>query len=210
VKKLILSSLTVAILATLSFSVQNAQAQGTATKKATVHKVGLIDMAHVFKEYTKFKALREGLKAEITQSDTEAKAKAADVQKIQEKLKQLKQGSPDFLTTEKQLAQAASNFEAFRKVAQRDFLRKEAGIYHTVYMEVADAVQKYADVYYYTLIIRFNREDLDSADPQKLIQGMNRQVVFHRPEDDITLSVLDFLNRKYDAEAKKPGTTQTR
>ncbi|HEY4261494.1 MAG TPA: OmpH family outer membrane protein, partial [Schlesneria sp.] len=65
------------------------------------------------------------------------------------------------------------------------------------YNETSEAVKKYADFYKYTLVIRFNREDLDTENPQNLLQGMNRQVVYHRGEDDITVSVLDYLNRRY-------------
>ena len=76
-------------------------------------------------------------------------------------------------------------------------------------MEVADAVRKYSNHYKYTLVLRFNREDLNPEDPQGLIQGMNRQVVFHRPEDDMTDSVLSYLNGKFDEGAapakKKPA-----
>ena len=36
------------------------------------HKVGLIDMAHVFKNYKKFEALREDLKIEISESENKA------------------------------------------------------------------------------------------------------------------------------------------
>jgi len=37
---------------------------------------------------------------------------------------------------------------------------------------------------------------------------MNRQVVYHRGEDDITVSVLDYLNRRYTpAPAGNGGAT---
>lgn len=205
-KKLITSATVLAIVGCFACFTETASAQtkGNAQGKASVvHKVGLIDMAHVFKNYEKFTALREELKAEIQQSDAKAKAMAEQIQAVQKEMQDFKQGSPEYLAREKQLAQAASDFEAFRKVAQRDFLRKESRIYHTIYMEVTDTVKKYASIYNYTLIIRFNRENLDTDDPKKLIQGMNRQVVFHRADDDITLSVLDYLNRNY---AKTSGT----
>lgn len=199
-KKLITSATVLAIVGCFACFTEtaSAQSQGSAQGKAAVaHKVGLIDMAHVFKNYEKFSALREELKAEIQQSDAKAKAMAEQIQAVQKEMQDFKQGSPEYLAREKQLAQKASDFEAFRKVAQRDFLRKESRIYHTIYMEVTDTVKKYASIYNYTLIIRFNRENLDTDDPKKLIQGMNRQVVFHRADDDITLSVLDYLNRNY-------------
>lgn len=207
-KKLIASATVLAIISCFACFAETAVAQSApkGNNAGVVHKVGLIDMAHVFKNYEKFTALREELKAEIQQSDTQAKAMAEKIQTVQKEMKDFKQGSPEYLAREKQLAQAASDFEAFRKVAQRDFLRKESRIYHTIYMEVTDTVKKYAKIYNYTLIMRFNRENLDTDDPKKLIQGMNRQVVFHRADDDITLSVLDYLNRNY----KNQGSTATR
>ncbi len=210
-KKLMTSATVLAIVGCFACFTETASAQNnTQSKTPVVHKVGLIDMAHVFKNYEKFTALREELKTEIQQSDAKAKAMAEQIQAVQKEMQDFKQGSPEYLAREKQLAQAASDFEAFRKVAQRDFLRKESRIYHTIYMEVTETVQKYAKIYNYTLIMRFNRESLDTDDPKKLIQGMNRQVVFHRADDDITLSVLDYLNRNYKSQAGAAGGSATR
>tara|TARA_R110002095_G_scaffold138534_1_gene120155 strand:- start:92336 stop:93013 length:678 start_codon:yes stop_codon:yes gene_type:complete len=213
VKKLITSATVIAIAGCVTCFTETVSAQTPApanAKSSVEHKVGLIDMAHVFKNYTKFSALREELKTEIQQSDGKAKAMAEQIQAVQKEMQDFKQGSPEYLAREKQLAQAASDFEAFRKVAQRDFLRKESRIYHTIYMEVTETVKKYAKIYNYTLIMRFNRENLDTDDPKKLIQGMNRQVVFHRADDDITLSVLDYLNRSYKPSSGGSSIAPTR
>jgi len=201
------------VLAVMSVSLvgfwAGVQAQTGATAPTVTHKVGLIDMARVFREYTKFSVLREDLKGEISQSDEKAKSMALQINKLRDEMKQFKQGSPEFITRENNLTKLTTEFETFRKQVQRDFLRKEADIYKTIYLEVVDVVKKYAEYYKYTLVLRFNGEKLDTDDPQKLIQGMNRQVVFHRPEDDITPSVIEYLNRKYD-QAKAGGATTTK
>lgn len=203
-KNLVKSASAVALSAVVFCGSQAAWGQGAASGAGaaapaanTPHKVALIDMAYVFKNYKKFELLREDLKAEITQSEEEAKSKATALQEMQKKMKTFAEGSPEFTAAEGQLAKASAEFEAFRRAAQREFLKKESQIYHTVYMETADAVSKYAKYYNYTLVMRFNREELDSENAQKLIEGMNRQVVYHRPEDDITLSVTDYLNKSY-------------
>lgn len=174
-------------------------AAGAAAPAASTaqHKVGLIDMAYVFKNYKKFDELRADLKTEIEDGEAKMKAMVEQIQGIQAKMKAMVEGSEDFTKAEKQLAGTSAEAEAFRRSMQRDFLKKESQIYHTVYMEVSDAVKKYAEHFQYTLVIRFTREDLNTENPQELIQGMNRQVVYHRGEDDITLSVVEFLNRKY-------------
>lgn len=166
------------------------------------HKVGLIDMAHVFKNYKKFETLREELKDKIAASEEQAKEMQKGLADKQKSMKGLVEGSPEFAKAEKDVVKMAADFETFRRAASREFLKEESQIYLQVYNETSDMVTKYAKAFNYTLVIRFNREELDTENPQNLLQGMNRQVVYHRAEDDITLQILDALNRKY-----APNTT---
>ncbi len=197
---------TAALIAGLSGLAGTAEAQ-TATPKpaaSSAHKVGLIDMAYIFKNYKKFDALREDLKAEITETDTKAKAMMTQIKGLDDQLKAggFKQGSPEFSQREKQILQLNTELESFRRNAQREFLSKESNIYKVIYVEVSEAVEKYAYHYQYTLIMRFNREDVgDAVEPQDVLSRMNRQVVYFRAEDDITESVLKYLNQRYDQSA---------
>lgn len=195
-KKLVLSTIAVALACGCLSSVNTASAQDPAPPAS--NKVGLIDMAHVFKNYEKFKTLRDDLKTEIQGSDQQAKTMATRIKTVQDQLKTFKEGSPEFLEKEAELAKLGTEFETFRKVVQRDFLRKEADIYKTVYLEVSDAVKLYAQHYKYTVILRFNREDIQSSsNPEEVLQSMNRQVVYHSAREDITDAVLKYLNQKY-------------
>lgn len=208
-KKLMVSAAVVVVLVGLSSFVVTAWGQGQQSRTADdqPHKIGLIDMAHIFKNYSKFESLRDDLKQEIEQSDRKAKQMAQQIKALQQEMQQFKEGSPDFVQREKKLAELTSEFETYRKVEQREFMRKESQIYKTVYLEAAEAVQKYAQYYGYTLIIRFNREGVDSAeDPQTVIQRMNRQVVYHAPDNDITDAILGYLNKEYQKSASG-GTT---
>ncbi len=209
-KRLIVSAAAVALLAGLLSKAwtQNPSARSGGARPAATSgaKVGLIDMAYVFKNYSKFEALREDLKAEMQRSDEKARAMAQNIRKLQEELKQFQDGSPEYVAREKQLTELTADFEAFRKTTQRDLLRKESQIYKTIYLEVADAVSKYAYHFNYSLIIRFDREGLeDAVNPQDVLQKMQRQVVYHRSEDDITLSVLNYLNDRYKQTAGATG-----
>ncbi|MBW3540494.1 MAG: OmpH family outer membrane protein [Planctomycetes bacterium] len=172
--------------------------------QAKPHKVGLIDMAYIFKNYKKFEALREDLKTEIEKADQEAQARAAQVTKLQEEMKNspYKPGSPEYTKLEDQITRQVTDFETFRKKSQMQFLRQEADIYKTIYLEVSEAVGLYAQHYKYTLVLRFNAEEVkDAADPKEILNSMNRQVVFHRGEDDITKAVLNYLNQRYSPQA---------
>lgn len=172
------------------------------------HKVALIDMAQVFKQYKKFEALREGLKNEIAGSEETIKADVEGIKALSAKLQMMTETSPGYAQAESQLASKAAEIDARRKVMQRDFLRKESQIYKEVYMEVQSAVKMYAEYYKYTLVLRFNRTELSQEDDARgVINGMNRQVVYHNPENDITDAVLEYLNKKYQNTAAAPGAT---
>lgn len=201
-KKLIAGAVTVAVLATLfvtSEPIHGQQANPAATP-AAAHKIGLIDMAEVFKEYEKFKTARQALQSEIEQSEAEAKRMIDEMKQINDQATsgEFKQDTPQFKELEQRMITKKSELEAYRASQQRDFLRKESEIYKQVYLETQDMVEKYATHFKYTLVMRFNRQSVeDAANPQEVIQSMNRQVVFHQQSDDITDAVLRALNDSY-------------
>ncbi len=212
-KKVIVSASAIALLAgvlALTGDAWSQQGKEKDSEKASPnipHKVGLIDMAYVFKNYKKFETLREDLKVEIAESEEKAKALQTDILELQKQLKTFQEGSTEFSKVEKVAVQKAADFENFRRQMSREFLKKESQIYLQVYNEVSRMVEKYATHFNYTLIIRFNREDLDTENPQQLLQGMNRQVVFYRPNEDITTPVLESLNKRLNTEtAPAKGT----
>ena len=209
-KKMIILTTTVAVLAGISVFSLAAQGQNpTPAAKSTPHMVGLIDMAYIFKKYKKFEVLREDLKAEIAQTDQKARAMAEQMKSLQGQLKSFKDDNPDYLKREKEIVRLKAELESFANVSRREFMRKDSQIYKTVYLEVTDVVKQYCEAFHYTLIIRFNREDLEKAgNPQEVIRTLNRQVVYYQPDDDITLSVLTYLNDQYNASANRASSSK--
>ena len=208
-KKLLISFAVMASLASFLVTAfgQNQTTTGSKPKPASAttapqgdppHKIGLIDMGRVFKEYKKFDALREDWKAELQTNEDSAKKLAGDVQKVVEEMKTYKAGSQEFIAAEKKQAQLAANFELFRKNSQRELMRKEADIYKTVYLEAMTVVERFAEHYGYTLVMRFNSENIEGEDLQKLQIGLNRVIVYHRNDDDLTDPVITHLNKQYD------------
>jgi outer membrane protein len=172
----------------------------TAPKPPVAHKVGLIDMAHLFNKYKKFENLREDLRGEIEEKDEELKQSVTQIRQIQEEMKQFNPESKDFVQREEKIAQLSARAQTNKNALQRKFFQDEARMYRTVYLEVSELVKKYAEYNKYTLILRFTSDELgDNDDPQKVMAALQRQVVYYRPEDDITNEVLDYLNKKYES-----------
>lgn len=170
------------------------------------HRIALIDMARVFKNYKKFEAMREELKGELSKSEERFKAMTETVKQETQQMKGFKEGTPEYSNLEKSILNHTSQMEAFRKSQQRDLIRKEAQIYKTIYLEVSDAVEKYAQHFNFTLVLRFSADELvGQENPEDVMRGLNRQVVYYRPSEDITNAICDFLNKRYQRMAAAPA-----
>ncbi|MEQ9410049.1 MAG: OmpH family outer membrane protein [Fuerstiella sp.] len=199
-KKLISSIVALAVVATTS----SLHAQGGAAA-ATGHRVGLIDMAHVFQNYKKFEDLRTGLQGEIEKSDAEAKQMVERLQKMQTEIKKFDAGGPQYEQAEKQILDQKGEFDAFRAATQRRLARRESEMFKTIYTDVTAAVKLYAEYAKFDHVMRFNRKGIDdTTNPQEAVQTMNKTFIYSRAENDITDTVLDYLNKQY---AKTSGGT---
>ncbi len=195
------------VLAVVFASSNTALSQSpAASSSGSRTKIGLIDMAEVFKKYKKFEVLRESLRDDATRIQEEGQQKVLQIQRLQEELKELKQGTAEFTEREKSLVSLNAELQAFGRAQQREQMRKEAQIYRTVYLEIQSVVGKFADHFGYTLILRFNNNGLETENPEELLQGLAKQVIFHRSEDDITTAVIEYLNGQYDASLRRSAT----
>jgi Skp family chaperone for outer membrane proteins len=208
VKKLVVKATVFVLFAGLVSSTV-VRGDGNASRAADVsspHRVALIDMARVFKNYKKFEAMREELKGELTKSEERFKLMAETVKQETAQLKGFKEGSPEYSNLEKSLLNHTSTMQAFQKGQQRELIRKEAQIYKTIYLEVSDAVEKYAQHFNFTLVLRFSADELSGQEnPEDVMRGLNRQVVYYRPSEDITTAICEFLNRRYQRTAAVPA-----
>ena len=113
-KKAIVSASVIALLAGVlaltgdAWSQQGKDKDGEKAATNIPHKVGLIDMAFVFKNYKKFETLREDLKVEIAESEEKAKVLQTDILELQKQLKAFTEGAPEYAKIEKQAVSKAA------------------------------------------------------------------------------------------------------
>lgn len=182
-------------------------AKPAASADKTPHRVGLVDMAEIFQGYKKFENLRAELSAEIEKSDAEAKLMVERMQTMQQEMTESKlaPGSAQYEQSEKALLDAKGEFEAFRAATQRKLARRESEMFKIIYADTTSMVKKYAEYAKYTVVVRFDRKDIDeNTPPAEAVQRMNKQVVYFRSEDDITDVVLQTLNKQYEGTSPTP------
>lgn len=165
------------------------------------HRVALVDMPFIFKNYNKFDALTSSLRQAVEESDVHTRARLEQMQSLQARLTDgtLVEGSLEHQQIEAQLIKLQTEVQSARQVDQRDFLTKEAEIYKTVYLEVQDAVALYARHYKYTLVLQFSRPQIEEVTaPNEIAEQIGNPVVFHATEHDVSDAILSYLNDRWE------------
>ncbi len=160
--------------------------------------LGFIDMGHVFKNYKKFTTGMEELKREVESLGLKGQIMAREARQIEEALKQETEGSPRHSELEEELIKKKRAVEDFKRVQRESLAGKESALYKTVYLEVADVVRSVANEKNYIAVLRFNRASVREAQGRdNIVKLLNREVVFHRSENDLTDEVIARLNKTY-------------
>ncbi|MDA7951196.1 MAG: OmpH family outer membrane protein [Pirellulaceae bacterium] len=166
--------------------------------KAQAPPVVVIDVSHIFKNHSRFKAAQEVLKAEVEAFDQQVKADQEKGQKLAEQLKSLNVGSPDYKAVEGQLAQLSANIQAQVALKQRDMMDREAKLYHSTYQEIETEVRTICEQNNIFLALRFSRDQMDVANRESVLNGINRAVIYQNAQKnvDITDMVLTKINSR--------------
>lgn len=176
-----------------------AQAQGQAPQSWSGIRIACLDIDKVFQEYDKFKFLRDSLKKEIEQKETELKDLQTRIQTKIESLKDIR-SQVDRDRIEKEVADLRFEFERLKRDSQQYFINREAEVYASIYKEVSDLVKEYCDHNGIHLVLRI-KDGAEESGPQGVLQTITRQVVYHHANLDITQVIYQGLNTRL---ASKP------
>ncbi len=155
-------------------------------------RVAVIDIAMVFEKHTGFNARMESIKQEVKNFEDELTVKRDSIMERAAALQQKNAGSPDFKELEAQLAKEEADLQIRAAQKRKEVLDKEAAIYLETYNEVVDAVRRISEYNGITLVLRFDKSEIDPTDRASVIKGVNRNVVFHRG-DDLTEMVVEMV-----------------
>lgn len=154
-------------------------------------RVALVDMAKIFKTSRAFESKRDALKRKIAESTETVKTMAAEIQQKKKRWETLERGSDERAELEEELKSKVAEFEKFRHGETQRFQKIESEIYREVYDLASEEITGYAKSHEIDLVLRFNSEPIDE-DPQKALQGMNRQIVYENGLD-ITEEIIAAL-----------------
>ena len=172
--------------------------------------IAVIDIGKIFEAYPRFQQQKEALKAEVQQAEASMKAEADALQSSLEQLKEFKPGTPQYKQLEEQIASKRANMNVAVQLQRKDFLQKEAGMYHQAYREVQDQVQMIASRYGIVAVFRINSEKVDQDQPEQILRNIQKTLVWHHPNLDITQLVLQNLAKRAGAQVGVQGQPSVR
>ncbi|QDU61761.1 Outer membrane protein (OmpH-like) [Planctomycetes bacterium Pan216] len=158
-------------------------------------RIAVIDVNQVFKDYEHYKALTEDLKGQIQNKDHELRTIQQEIRAMESQLVQLK-GAGDREGIERQLHEKTFEFKKLGQKYQQEMVLREASVYSTCYKEMTDLLTRYCDEHGIHIVLRL-REESESENPQMVLQTIQRQVVHHHKNLDLTGVITQGLNAQY-------------
>jgi Skp family chaperone for outer membrane proteins len=186
-------------------SPSKAPAQGQAGRPAG-HNIAVVDVSIIFKKHARFQAMVDKFKKDVQAAEGKLKSEYDQIKLLQEQLKGLTPGSPDYKNMEQRIAHSGADLQIKQATQKKDLMEYEGRIYYQVYREMDDSVKRFAQKNGIALVLRYASDQVDDPiDRNEIVRGINKSVVYVDPALDITDWILQDLNRSAAAGAVNPG-----
>jgi Skp family chaperone for outer membrane proteins len=207
VKKILSWATVVAIGIGVPLSPSRAAAQ----RPEAVPQVAILDLAYIYANHVRFKAINEDMRREVEAAENDLKASREELQKMVEKLDDYRRNSPEYRELEEEITKRQAQLGADVNLRKKNFAEQEARNYYTVYQEVTEAIKRFCDERGIVLVLRFNGDPIDSENPQEIVKALNNTVLHYHKDIDITPHILAMVNRKGGTPSSpRPKTETTR
>jgi Skp family chaperone for outer membrane proteins len=156
-------------------------------------EIAVVDMAKVFDGHKKLTDRREKVRREAQDAQETFAAMGQAGKKLQDELTRHKPGSADHNRISKELQEKAAEMQKYQKETVQRLQQEEAEIYLETYKLVIEEIQRIAEARGLKLVLRYQADNLDAKDPKKLLESLNRQILYEKGLD-ITDEVLQAVN----------------
>lgn len=172
-------------------------AQPAGPKNSPV-SIALVDVGYILKNHPNMDANMAGLKAEITQTQEDIETRRKSLLEEQEKIgKMFEADTPQFKQQQESLISRESKLRVDFMGKEKEFAEKQATVIFKSYQSINAAISAVAVHYQYDIVLRYSREqnEMDPKKPQTVNFGIQRDILYHNAQVDITEIVLSVLNR---------------
>ena len=183
--------LTVSLVAAIGLTSTQVLAQAGRAPSTTA----VIDIGHILKNHNRYRQAMQNLEGKFVQNRDQLKRDSDFLVKLQQRLRGLTPGTPEYRQVEEEITQRDAALRALATRHKRDVQTSDAQIKSSVYHEISNAVEQHAQRYNIGLVLQFNGDDVKGNTPQEVLSAFRRPVVFVEDNRDITAVILEKLNR---------------
>ena len=194
--------LTAALLAGL-IALNSGVAQSPAPKKPI--RIAVCDLVSVFRNYQRVNDLNTDLKEKQDKLIAEEQQRQQQIQTIQAELEVLAPDSQEYQKRFNETLRQTYELEAWKKTHQAQLYAWHYRLTKEMFGQILQVISETARQKGYDLVLFKESEEMDAQDTTSFIRAMmNRKVLYHSPDMDITVSVLTALNIRYQSAPPKP------
>lgn len=161
--------------------------------KVMADEIAVVDLAKVFDSHKRLSEKRDEVRRDAKTADDRFKLLTEAVRKLQEELKIHKPGSSDHNRIQRELQEKTAAIQKFQKEQIQELQKAEAEIYQETYQQIVEEIQRIAEARGLRLVLRYQADRTDSKDPKKLLESLNRQILYEKGLD-ITDEVVQAVN----------------
>lgn len=194
-----------AIGATSSPDAANVEAHAAANGAAEPSdsgEIAFVDLNYVLQNYPPFKDALVRLKSEIAEAEASLESRKREIDGMAEQLKILVAGTPQHDRLTREIVTAQAELAGRLQAEKAAFQRREAILYLDAYQQVVRQTENLARRRGLKAVMRLISPEVNASNPQSILEHINRPLVWHDPQRDITRDLLDEL-----AASAKPAAT---
>lgn len=167
-------------------------------------QIALLDVAEVFAKHIRFKQEMDAISKEAEAFQKYAQGQEAKLKQLFTSLEGKTPGSVEYRKIDEDMARIRSETQVQSALKQKDFIAREAKIYHKYYAEVQGIAADYATRNRISLVLRWNRQPVEKTDRLSVQAAVNNSIVLQRGRD-ITDYVLQVVNKGQVEQARTQG-----
>ena len=172
-------------------------------------RIGTVNIEKILRDYKKLQSHRKRLRVQEQGVRAAVNDKNKKYQELKEKRDLFAKGTPEYDKHNREMVRLKSEARAAGEVAEQELRVQAALALANSYNEVVKEIKNYAARHRYALILRFNDARIAGTNPDQvtaLIAG--RRLLFSKADMDLTLIILDRLNKAYEAQQQGGKTAR--
>lgn len=165
-----------------------------------------IDMGAVFESHPLFVTQLESLKQEIRQFEEDQTRQREALSAKFQLLRGQDPNSEAYREGEAEIASQAANLDVQKRLRAKEFAQKEAKIYYQIYTDVSGKVASYCQHHGISTVMHYNSRPMDLQNPATIMERMGSNVVYARPDWEITQAIKDLCQAPSATSTPAAGT----